>query len=336
MAAPEEASEEDGVETEAGGGALPSLNVSVEVPAEVGAASEASAKVEGAAELDDDGAAKVECAAEVDAATKAPAEGGVAAKVPHRVNFAPDVPTEVSVAIEVPVKVDGAAEVSSMVRVAPEVPTEVRVATKVPTEVRLATEVPAEGDAAAAAEIGAATEVVGVTAQVAFPAEDEDSVSNQLTPYHTHWVGHSKNLVELAQQVQKADEFIEANATNKLIVIAQQISHLQTQASKILEDAQRDAELHHAACNMVKKPGNIYYLYKRDNGQKYFSIISPKEWGPSCPHDFLGAYKLQHDLSWTPFDNIEKQEAEIGIVDKFLSQQMALPQCTEPNFQGLT
>uniref|UniRef100_A0A7N4UZQ8 Uncharacterized protein n=1 Tax=Sarcophilus harrisii TaxID=9305 RepID=A0A7N4UZQ8_SARHA len=316
MAAPEEASEEDGVETEAGGGALPSLNVSVEVPAEVGAASEASAKVEGAAELDDDGAAKVECAAEVDAATKAPAEGGVAAKVPHRVNFAPDVPTEV--------------------RVATKVPTEVRVATKVPTEVRLATEVPAEGDAAAAAEIGAATEVVGVTAQVAFPAEDEDSVSNQLTPYHTHWVGHSKNLVELAQQVQKADEFIEANATNKLIVIAQQISHLQTQASKILEDAQRDAELHHAACNMVKKPGNIYYLYKRDNGQKYFSIISPKEWGPSCPHDFLGAYKLQHDLSWTPFDNIEKQEAEIGIVDKFLSQQMALPQCTEPNFQGLT
>ncbi|XP_051843890.1 uncharacterized protein C1orf50 homolog [Antechinus flavipes] len=157
-----------------------------------------------------------------------------------------------------------------------------------------------------------------------------------VTPYHTRRIGNPEDLVELAQQVQKADEFIRANATNKLIVIAEQIRHLQTQARKVLEDAQRDAELHHAACNMVKKPGNIYYLYKRDNGQQYFSILSPKEWGASCPHDFLGAYKLQHDLSWTPFDNIGQQDAELGIMDKILSQQMALPECTEPNFQGLT
>lgn len=46
--------------------------------------------------------------------------------------------------------------------------------------------------------------------------------------------------------------------------------------SKVLEDAKRDADLHGAACNIVKKPGNIYYLYQRPSGQKYFSIISPK------------------------------------------------------------
>jgi hypothetical protein len=44
----------------------------------------------------------------------------------------------------------------------------------------------------------------------------------------------------------------------------------------VLEDARRDADLHHAACNMVKKPGNIYYLYQRESGQQYFSIISPE------------------------------------------------------------
>uniref|UniRef100_A0A2K5IJQ4 DUF2452 domain-containing protein n=1 Tax=Colobus angolensis palliatus TaxID=336983 RepID=A0A2K5IJQ4_COLAP len=134
----------------------------------------------------------------------------------------------------------------------------------------------------------------------------------------------------------RADEFIRANATNKLAVIAEQIQHLQEQARKVLEDAHRDADLHHVACNMVKKPGNIYYLYKRESGQQYFSIISPKEWGTSCPHDFLGAYKLQHDLSWTPYEDIEKQDAKIGMMDKLLSQSVALPPCTEPNFQGLT
>ncbi|XP_064137892.1 uncharacterized protein C1orf50 homolog isoform X2 [Loxodonta africana] len=135
---------------------------------------------------------------------------------------------------------------------------------------------------------------------------------------------------------RQADEFIRANATNKLTVIAEQIQHLQEQARKILEDARRDADLHHVACNIVKKPGNIYYLYKRESGQQYFSIISPKEWGTSCPHEFLGAYKLQHDLSWTPYEDIEKQDAKISIVDKLLSQPVALPPCTEPNFQGLT
>ncbi|KAL6068198.1 hypothetical protein STEG23_035245 [Scotinomys teguina] len=157
-----------------------------------------------------------------------------------------------------------------------------------------------------------------------------------VSPYHTNRVGDPLDLVALAEQVQKADEFIRANATNKLTVIAEQIQHLQEQARKVLEDARRDADLHHVACNMVKKPGNIYYLYQRESGQQYFSIISPEEWGAGCPHDFLGAYKLQHDLSWTAYEDIEKQDAKIGMMDKLLNQPMALPPCTEPTFQGLT
>ncbi|XP_058408113.1 uncharacterized protein C1orf50 homolog isoform X1 [Diceros bicornis minor] len=157
-----------------------------------------------------------------------------------------------------------------------------------------------------------------------------------VSPYHTRRAGDPLDLVALAEQVQKANEFIRANATNKLTVIAEQIQHLQEQARKVLEDARRDADLHHVACNMVKKPGNIYYLYKRESGQQYFSIISPKEWGTNCPHDFLGAYKLQHDLSWTPYEDIEKQDAKISIMDTLLSQPVALPPSTELNFQGLT
>lgn len=157
-----------------------------------------------------------------------------------------------------------------------------------------------------------------------------------VNPYLTHRAGDPLDLVALAEQVQKADEFVRANATNKLTVIAEQIQHLQEQARKVLEDARRDADLHHIACNIVKKPGNIYYLYQRESGQQYFSIISPKEWGTSCPHDFIGAYKLQHDLSWTPFEDIEKQDAKISIVDNLLSQPMALPPTPDPNFQGLT
>lgn len=104
----------------------------------------------------------------------------------------------------------------------------------------------------------------------------------------------------------------------------------------MLEDAKKDADLHHAACNVVKKPGNAYYLYVRESGQRYFSILSPKDWGPGCPHKFLGAYKLQFDMSWTPLEDAERRDAEINIMDKLLNSQTALPASTGPNFDGLS
>lgn len=157
-----------------------------------------------------------------------------------------------------------------------------------------------------------------------------------VSSYQTTRVGDPMDLVALASQVQKGDDFIKANACNKLTVIADQIRYLQEQARKVLEEAKRDADLHHAACNIVKKPGNMYYLYERPSGQKYFSIISPQEWGASCPHPFIGAFKLQHDMSWTPIEEVEKRDAEIAIMDKLLSQQIALPSSTGPNFRGLS
>ncbi|KAM9859527.1 uncharacterized protein C1orf50 homolog [Aulostomus maculatus] len=156
-----------------------------------------------------------------------------------------------------------------------------------------------------------------------------------VSSYQTTRVGDPMDLVALAAQVQKGDDFIKANACNKLTVIADQIRYLQEQARKVLEEAKRDADLHHAACNIVKKPGNMYYLYQRSSGQKYFSIISPKEWGPSCPHQFVGAFKLQHDMSWSPVDEVQKRDAEIAIMEKLLSQQKSLPLYTEANFKGL-
>ncbi|XP_051786359.1 uncharacterized protein C1orf50 homolog isoform X1 [Erpetoichthys calabaricus] len=156
-----------------------------------------------------------------------------------------------------------------------------------------------------------------------------------VNPRQTNRSGDPMDLVALAQQVQKADEFVRGNACNKLTVIAEQIRYLQEQARKVLEDAKIDGDLHHVACNFVKKPGNVYYLYMRESGQRYFSILSPKEWGSSCPHEFLGAYKLQMDMSWSPFEEIERRDAQISIIDKLLNQQSALPSCSEPNFHGL-
>lgn len=71
------------------------------------------------------------------------------------------------------------------------------------------------------------------------------------------------DLVELAEVVQKADQFTRATAGSKLTVIAEQVRFLQEQARKVLEDARLNALLHKTACNFKKVPGKTYYVYKQ-------------------------------------------------------------------------
>ncbi|KAF6025242.1 C1orf50 [Bugula neritina] len=128
----------------------------------------------------------------------------------------------------------------------------------------------------------------------------------------------SGDLVELAQVVQRGDEGVHSAACNKLSVIADQIRYLQEQAKQVLEKAKRDSDLHHAACNIVKKPGSIYYLYERDSGQKYLSIISPQEWGSAAPRKYHGGYRLEVDRTWTPIDEVPAKDKEQGMLNSVL------------------
>jgi len=134
------------------------------------------------------------------------------------------------------------------------------------------------------------------------------------------------DLVELAQQIQTADKFTRATAGSKLQVIAEQVRFLQQQAKSILEEASLNNQLHHIACNFKKVPGKIYYVYKRDTGKNYMSLIAPEEWGKNGP-EFVAAYKLEYDMTFTPFDRIAKREDDDAIIDKILrtnSNQLSL------------
>ena len=48
-----------------------------------------------------------------------------------------------------------------------------------------------------------------------------------------------------------------------------------------------------------------------------------QEWGKDCP-PFVAAYKLEHDMTWTPQANIEAKENENAIIDKILKKQSHL------------
>lgn len=59
-------------------------------------------------------------------------------------------------------------------------------------------------------------------------------------------------------------------------MITDQVQFLQEQADAILREASRDTMLHSVACNFVKRPGQVYHLYEKTDGQLYFSMLSPE------------------------------------------------------------
>uniref|UniRef100_A0A914WRX5 Uncharacterized protein n=1 Tax=Plectus sambesii TaxID=2011161 RepID=A0A914WRX5_9BILA len=129
------------------------------------------------------------------------------------------------------------------------------------------------------------------------------------------------DLVELARQVQKSEEFVRARAVGRLGIIAEQMRHLQQQARRVLEEAQLDDALHHAACNFKKIPGHIYHLFEKPSGQKYWSMISPEEWGGKCANKYLGTFRLEADQSWTAEAKFKERSKEIDLMDQILHAQ---------------
>ncbi|VDD77399.1 unnamed protein product [Mesocestoides corti] len=157
-----------------------------------------------------------------------------------------------------------------------------------------------------------------------------DSELSTLASLKRSKIANCTDLVELAVAAQTAANFVNASANTKLREIVAQMLALKDRAVEVLEEAKRDAELHQAACNMVKKPGGIYYFYEKSSasgGGMVASIISPQEWGESCPHSaYVGAFQLQTDHSWRPLD-VERSERvnEVEAIVQKMREHPSLP-----------
>lgn len=144
--------------------------------------------------------------------------------------------------------------------------------------------------------------------------------SARSAPYPVSRLGANVELVDLAQQISTADSHINTRVSSKLQLIADQIRHLQDEARNVLEAAQRDQDLHRAQCNFKRIPGKTYHLYGRLDDSRYFSMLGPNEWGGKPPHNFLGSYRLENDMSWTPEEEIDQPDDSRELVRRLLSE----------------
>ena len=47
-------------------------------------------------------------------------------------------------------------------------------------------------------------------------------------------------------------------------------------------------------------------------------MLSPQDYGGKAPHEFLGSYRLEPDMSWTPAPKIEERDERRRLDPKLL------------------
>lgn len=137
-------------------------------------------------------------------------------------------------------------------------------------------------------------------------------------PYPVSRLGAATELVDLAKEIQNADQLTHAKANAKLKIIADQIRALQSEARQVLEDVNEEQDLHRVQCNFPRKPGQHCHLYCKPDGKRYFSLLSPEDWNGKPPHDYLGGYRLEADMSWTALDKLNVADDSRELVNRLL------------------
>ena len=79
----------------------------------------------------------------------------------------------------------------------------------------------------------------------------------------------------------------------QLKLIAKQMMALKNEALEIIEESNIQDELQSINPSFKIVSGNYYYLYEKNNGKKYFSMISPEQWNNK--DKFWGKYLYDFD-----------------------------------------
>jgi len=141
-------------------------------------------------------------------------------------------------------------------------------------------------------------------------------------PYPLSRMAPAIALVDVAAEIEKADAMLATVTGGKLGVIAEQIRVLQERARALLDRARRDADLHRARCSFEKKPGGSYHLYRREDGELWFSLVGPDEWIRPQPQTYAGTYLLEADMSFRRLDveeEGERHEPDLQAVRQLLA-----------------
>ena len=77
-----------------------------------------------------------------------------------------------------------------------------------------------------------------------------------------------------------------------------EIEELEQEFKKLVETAADNELIYQANIRFNPKVGEVYHLYRNDDGETWVSMIDPDEWGKGYEFEFLGSFRLATDSVW--------------------------------------
>ena len=127
-----------------------------------------------------------------------------------------------------------------------------------------------------------------------------------LLPYAHERGGASIQPADLGKTKGLAMTAMYEQTDLQLDQIKAQIELLARQANEIQHRMTISERIYEAQMGIDPIIGRTYHLYRKPEGGKHvMSMISPAEWGPRIPYDYIATIKLLADHTW---DVLERRE----------------------------
>ena len=104
-------------------------------------------------------------------------------------------------------------------------------------------------------------------------------------------------------KVYEIDEWKPAQATVVKKHFTEKFKELKKAYDDLIEEFNWNKVIFESEMLFTPVMGKIYYLFQREDGTNFMTLISPKEWGKN-DFKYIGAFKQDSRQKWNKVDNI--------------------------------
>lgn len=128
--------------------------------------------------------------------------------------------------------------------------------------------------------------------------KDKTTERPQLLPYAHHVGSAIIKPIDKGRVKGNAMKAMFQQTESQLTQIKEQVETLIRQAQEIHDRIAISEKIYIADFGFKPIIDHIYYLYERNNGEWFVSMVSPKEWGKGKKFEYIAEVKLLADHTW--------------------------------------
>ena len=112
--------------------------------------------------------------------------------------------------------------------------------------------------------------------------------------YYPSQLTYGSNLGAPAIKLEDVGGWKQLQAQNANKVFNKKYEEIKDEFKRLIDEVSWNEFVYSATYNFIPVIGETYYLYERDNGSIFLSLIKPDEWNMK----FLGATQLESNNKW--------------------------------------